>query len=105
MNNITAQMAPQIITIDVNKVSSVYVGKPHMCMCGCAGVYYYTSQNKDWSSKNRGYALDEDDINDAKVIRVIQKFVKDPQIADNIDNYIFTKVIGKTQYTIYMVKK
>jgi len=88
--------------ITVDQISSVYVGKPNKCMCGCAGKYTYTSQNRAYASKDRGYDISDDEVNDARVTRAFNKFMKDEQVAENNDDYIFTKFIGKSQYTIYI---
>lgn len=92
------------VYINPATISCVYTGKPDKCMCGCSGKYAYTSLNANYSSKNRGYAVDAEDINDKRVERVINKMSKSPALCSNIKNYIFTKVIGQTQYTVYLIK-
>lgn len=63
-------------------IESVYAGKPHACMCGCSGKY----------SKN-----------DKNIQRVINKIKKNSPIEiEVLDGYIYTVIIGKTQYTIYL---
>lgn len=52
-----------------------YSGRPG-CMCGCNGKYSYTSKLRSFSGKNRGYSIDDDEINDAAVKRMIGKFKK-----------------------------
>lgn len=90
--------------ISLDMVSSIYVGTPHSCMCGCSGRYYYTSKNKDWSSKNRGYEVTEDDIDDKKVKILFYALTENNKPFENIDNYIFTKCLNGKQFTIYLVK-
>lgn len=88
---------------NLNDVSSVYVGKPNKCMCGCSGKYYYTKVNQIWSGKVRGYIVKDDEVSDAKVMRVISKVRANQHVGiENIDNKIFTLILGKTQYTIYL---
>ena len=89
-------------TILLEDIVSVYVGTPNNCMCGCSGDYTYSSLHRDYSSKNRGYAVGDDEVSDARVKRILNKFVKSELIAEDNDNYIFTKIIGSRQYTIYL---
>lgn len=97
--------------LTIDQVSSVYVGKPHTCMCGCAGTYTYTKKSQEQAGKNRGYEVTDDEVNDARVQRVINKMKKNEAngvevIDSNFDNnWILTVVIGKTQYTIYTAVK
>ena len=52
-----------------------YSGRPG-CMCGCNGKYAYTSKLRKFSGKNRGYSIDDDEISDVAVKRMITKFKK-----------------------------
>ena len=84
-------------------ISSVYIGKPDTCMCGCAGKYYYSEVNQKWSGNDRGYEITDDEVDDKKVQRVINKINKNsPMEIQVLDGYIYTAIIGKTQYTIYL---
>ena len=90
--------------VSLDKISSVYVGKPDICMCGCAGTYFYTSKNVAWSSKDRGYKVTSDEVNNVKVKRVLNKIMKNVQDGVEVqDNYILTLILGKRQYTIYLM--
>jgi len=91
------------INFTLENVSCVYVGKPNCCMCGCSGDYFYTSKNAVESGLGRGYEVTKDEINDAKVNTVLNFFEQGGRIK-NLDDYIFTKIIGETQYTIYLTK-
>ena len=93
------------IEIDFKDINKVYVGKPNTCMCGCAGEYTYTNNSKEYGTKDRGYEVTDDEVNDKKVDRLLKKFVKHPDAAENLSDYIFTKMIGRKQYTIYLMKK
>src|SRR5208282_2899370 len=59
-----------IASIKVSDVSSVYSGKPGCC-CGCNGNHRYNSQHVESASKNRGYAVTPDEVNDRQVVKVI----------------------------------
>jgi hypothetical protein len=80
-------------------VQKVYRGKPDKCMCGCSGEYIYTSFNRAASGKNRGY------VDDGKVIGVLRRFFHSDEPEENIDDHIFTKIVGKTQYTVYLMNE
>ena len=91
------------ISFTPEDVSCVYVGKPNCCMCGCSGDYFYTSKNAAKASQDRGYEVTKNEINDAKVNTVLGLF-KQGECIENIDDYIFTKIISERQYTIYLIK-
>jgi hypothetical protein len=95
----------EIQPIKLEDVVTAYVGKPHCCMCGCSGEYYYQKAMQEYAGKRRGYPVSDDEINDKKVLRVFNKVIK-AQLAGitvtNIKDYIFTAIIGKTQYTLYL---
>jgi hypothetical protein len=56
-------------------VVCVYNGKPG-CMCGCNGVYSYATNHREYASKDRGYEVEENEINDRKVKMMFNKFLK-----------------------------
>jgi len=96
---------PKVIDIKEENVSSVYSGTPHKCMCGCSGTYYYTSVNKEYSSKNRGYEVTNDEVNNKMVRKVLNIFRDFNGDIEGIDDYIFTIIVSPTrQYTIYLKK-
>lgn len=74
-NNNTVQEATRaalelIAAITVADVSSVYSGKPGCC-CGCKGNHRYNSAHVASASKNRGYAVTPDEVNDRQVKKVL----------------------------------
>jgi hypothetical protein len=78
--------------IDVSKVYSVYVGKDG-CRCGCRGTYSYASAHREFASKNRGYEVTDDEINDKRIASMTKKINKliaensnDPRISDRRDS-------------------
>ena len=52
-----------------------YNGRPG-CMCGCNGKYSYTKKLQEFSGKNRGYSVDDEEISDIVVKRMINRFKK-----------------------------
>jgi hypothetical protein len=57
--------------IELVQVKSVYTGKPGQCCCGCSGIHRYTEANREWASKNRGYTVTDDEINERHVKKVV----------------------------------
>ena len=91
--------------INMNNVNTVYVGKPNACMCGCAGKYTYTKAGQVKSGEERGYRVIDDEVNDAKVQKIINKIRKNQNLGiEVIEDYIYTVIVGKTQYTLYLFK-
>ena len=90
----------------MSNVNTVYVGKPHRCMCGCSGKYTYTKACQEKSGEDRGYKVADCEVNDAKVQRIINKIRKNQNLGiEVIDNYIYTVIIGKTQYSLYLFEQ
>jgi hypothetical protein len=87
-------------SIDIEKVYAVYSGKPGRCMCGCAGKYSYASKYQEFAGKNRGYSVDDDEVND----RTVRMFVKKVSESDGVNvlkGYIYSVTIGNRLYAIY----
>lgn len=64
------------IDLKLEDAYSSYNGK-RGCMCGCRGKYYYVNQHKDYAEKDRGYKLDDDEINDIAVKKMFNKLIND----------------------------
>ena len=58
-------------------VRSAYRGKPG-CACGCNGDYVYTEQNRKIAGEWRGYTVDDNEIDEKKVSRILNKVKKHP---------------------------
>lgn len=54
--------------IELGSVVSVYSGKPGCC-CGCRGKHTYASAHRELGGNRRGYAVDDDEVDDAVVSR------------------------------------
>lgn len=68
-------------------ITAVYSGKPG-CMCGCNGKYSYASAHVDYSSKDRGYAVTDDEVNDRSVKILAKKVLTNPNTQFE-DGYAF----------------
>ena len=56
--------------IDKSNVMSVYSGRPGCC-CGCRGKHYYASALRGDATVKRGYSIQDDEVNDGMVTRVV----------------------------------
>jgi hypothetical protein len=88
--------------IKIEDVMCVYSGKEGRCMCGCAGKYTYREETREIGSKDRGYPVKDEDIDNARVQRVINKINRNAFTREL--NHAFV-VIGQTIYCAYMIKK
>jgi hypothetical protein len=88
--------------INVADVSSVYSGKSNTCYCGCAGTHTYNPAHAEWAGKNRGYVIEQSEINLKTVKRIVSKLNKNLSEVEAIDDKIFTLTVGKHDYTVYM---
>lgn len=57
--------------VQIADVRSVYSGKPG-CMCGCRGKHSYAGAHREEAGQNRGYAVSDDEVNNAQVTRVLR---------------------------------
>ena len=94
------------ITINIDEVECVYSGTPHRCTCGCAGNYFYAERHREHATKRRGYKVDDKDINDTMIKKVLKIFAESKEPVECIQDYIFTIIVnGNRQYTIYLVRR
>lgn len=63
----------------LSRIASVYSGKPGRCCCGCSGKYSYASKHSKWSSKDRGYEVQADEISDRSVKIIYNKIMSFPE--------------------------
>jgi hypothetical protein len=92
--------------LKVEDVYSAYHGYKEGCRCGCNGRYFYASQHKDFSSKQRGYKIEEKEINNKRIKQIFQNIMLNigkSEIANDF-SYINFENNGKPE-TIYLLKK
>jgi hypothetical protein len=92
-----ANETPQNLTLD--DIVKVYTGKPNTCMCGCAGVYKYSSKHIDEMPDY--YKKDPKHVDDKRVMKVYKNILSAP-IVEITSGYIYTAEIGSTQYSMYL---
>lgn len=90
--------------VDVDDVVSVYSGQTGACCCGCSGKHSYASKYRARGGVERGYKLQDSDISDLTVKRIVGKinrsYVSEPQTTSLCAQYM-TTVIGKRLYIAY----
>ncbi len=106
--------------VTIEQVMSVYSGKAGRCYCGCSGNHRYASKHVAAASKDRGYAVDADEVNDRQVKRVLgivkEHFAYDPETCAKGNEPFsiqegagkgfvthFTAVVGERSYTVYLL--
>lgn len=66
----TSFTTKQGVEIKLENVMSVYSGKVGRCACGCSGNHRYASKYRVEAGIHRGYAVSDDEINDAQVKKI-----------------------------------
>lgn len=61
----------KLADLTIDDVRSVYSGKAGKCCCGCAGKHSYNPAHVKEATKDRGYSIDENEINARQVKRVL----------------------------------
>ena len=95
----TPKTLSQLTTDDVN---SVYSGKAGHCACGCAGKHSYSSAHRAFASKWRGYRVEDEEINDRMVARVLRILQANPS-SEVLSTECAHVEIGARLYVIYLV--
>jgi hypothetical protein len=77
---------------------------PIFVCVGCSGDYFYNSLHVEYASKDRGYEVGKEEINDQKIKEIFEIVTASGCKIKNIGDYIFTVVLND-QYTIYLKEK
>jgi hypothetical protein len=117
-----ADVKALLAAVTLDQVMSVYSGKVGRCYCGCSGNHRYASKHREAASKDRGYPVFMDEVNDRQVKKIF-KIVKENFAYDhetckegmqpyNIqgedeDRFVthFTAEVEGRSYTIYLLPK
>lgn len=86
------------------EVASVYSGKAHACCCGCAGKHSYHAATRKEASKNRGYKLTDDELNEKQCTRVLNLVKKNVATAQYMVNDHIATEVGNRLYIVYLTK-
>jgi hypothetical protein len=68
----------------LSNVAKVYRGRSGKCCCGCSGKYRFAKAHLAWAATNRGYEVDDNEVNDSYV-KKIWKIIADPAHHDLIE--------------------
>jgi hypothetical protein len=80
-------------------VYKVYSGKAG-CMCGCRGKYSYASDAVEYGSKDRGYEVRAEEVNDRSVKILTKKVLNDPDVKFE-DNYAYVDDGNRTKVVYF----
>jgi hypothetical protein len=95
-------MSIRVKDLTVDQVRSVYSGRADHCACGCAGTHRYNSKHIDEATKDRGYQVRLEDINDKQIARVLNVIKKEAGVEEYIkENYVSVDV-GNRMYIVYL---
>jgi hypothetical protein len=87
--------------IDLSKVASVYSGINGRCCCGCSGKYSYAAAHRDFSTKDRGYEVRDEEISDRSVKLICSKVEKVAD-AELLSDTQITAVVGNRLYMVML---
>lgn len=86
-------------------VMSVYSGRAGRCCCGCSGNHRYNSKYRVEAGKHRGYEVDDEDINDVqlrRVLKIVQREPRpDPDLEHTQPSNHYSTVIDARLYVVY----
>lgn len=84
-------------------IMSVYSGRNGKCCCGCSGKHTYSSKHVEAASKNRGYRVTPDEVNDGQVTRILHMIQAYQTEAEFYEDSFVSVVVGKRLYVAYFV--
>jgi hypothetical protein len=103
MEPMTPEQIETLRTLTVEEVMSVYSGTAGRCCCGCAGHHRYSRKLRVSASRDRGYKVEDDEINDGQVRRVLGILQKNIERAEAGSNH-FSVELGSRLYVVYPTK-
>ncbi len=104
MQTITPEQIQQVLNTPVEQVMSVYSGKLNKCACGCAGKHSYASAHQAAGSKNRGYEVADNEVNDKQVRKGLKFLKTNVASAHVLSDDCFTVDTETRTYVVYLVK-
>jgi|SRR5882672_7491400 len=96
-------MKHDIQNIKHDQIMKVYSGKDGKCSCGCAGKYSYNSKYVTEGSKDRGYEVSHDEVNDKQITRVLNTIKKNEDDIDFDESEFVSVVVGERCYVAYFL--
>ena len=89
------------MTIKYEQVLSVYSGRDGKCCCGCAGKHSYNPDFTEEAGKNRGYKIEQDEVNKTMVNKVI-RLINEAKELEFDQSDFKSIVIGNRLYIAYL---
>lgn len=86
-------------------VAMVYSGKLNTCCCGCAGTYSYNPTFQAEASKDRGYEVVAEELNQKAITRIVNLINMHQSEVEVLDDYLFTLELGKRLYMARLPKQ
>lgn len=103
MKPMTVEQLQRFAALTPEGVVSVYGGKPG-CACGCRGNHRYSSAHRELGSKRRGYSVDDDEVNDRQVKKVLNVLKTHYALVEAGGNNYAAEVDGRL-YIVYPVQE
>ena len=92
-----------ISEVTISQVRSAYTGKVDRCCCGCSGTHVYNERNRAKAAKWRGYEVSDDEVNDKKVERILNKIKKDPN--SSVQGDFISLETERKLYIVYLLEE
>jgi hypothetical protein len=83
--------------VKVENIMKVYSGRKGKCACGCSGTYRYASVHREMGAIYTGREIDDEDVNDKQVRKVVNIINKNLENAE-VDKDGVTLTIGERLY-------
>lgn len=86
-------------------VMSVYSGKAGKCYCGCSGNHRHASAHVVAASKDRGYEVTADEVNDRQVRKVTGILLENIKKGEHVEDFGsgVSIEVGPRVYIVYFV--
>jgi hypothetical protein len=118
----TAAVKSLLAAVTLEQVMGVYSGRAGKCYCGCSGNHRYASAHLAAATKDRGYEIAKEEVNDRqvkKVLKIVQEnFTYDHETCrEGMQPFHIQEEVGKgfvthftvemdeRSYTIYLLPK
>lgn len=93
------------MSLKKDDVLYVYSGKANKCCCGCSGIYRFNSKHKDLGTKDRGYEVKQDEVNDKHIVKVLNILKKNSNtLEEDYDDNLFSVTVDNRLYMVRTVK-
>lgn len=99
MNKFEIRLA--IAALEPEDIMCAYSGTPGRCCCGCSGKYSYNSRYIAEATKDRGYAVTAEDVNDRQVAKVLRILKERAAEAECFGSGFSIQVSPTREYNIY----